>query len=210
MADKPTGLTEKPPKDHELSPRAQDFLRWMQGRSGFTIDELIDTYSREANLTPTQTANLRREIKEYLKRTKPPEPGPPKPPTPGPPKPPKPGLKITRIPYPRWWADSLNAKIDITAPDTKTLATVSGKLKLYAATIVMTVTGETQVTINFGKAGSSGPLYLGGEGQPMGIVIAMGESPAPCGQGNLTITATDPQSINPKIGGFATCFVEEV
>ena len=121
----------------------------------------------------------------------------------------KPELIIKRTPYPKWWKDSLNATIDLTAPGSAILATVSGKLRLYVATIVITVTGETIITITFGNAGSSGPIYLGGESQPMGIVIAMGNSPAPCGSGPLTITATDPTDSTPSIGGFATCFAEE-
>jgi len=118
-------------------------------------------------------------------------------------------LTITRTPYPKWWKDSLNAKIALTAPGSAILATVSGKLRLFVATIVITVTGETVITINFGNAGSSGPIYLGGEGQPMGFVAAMGNSPAPCGDGSLSISATDPSLLTPSIGGWATCFVEE-
>jgi len=118
-------------------------------------------------------------------------------------------LIIKRIPYPKWWKDSLNAKIELTAPGSAVLATVSGKLRLFVATIVITVTGEVVITFTFGNAGSSGPIYLGGENQPMGIVIAMGNSPAPCGSGPLTITATDPGPTLKYIGGWATCFVEE-
>lgn len=121
----------------------------------------------------------------------------------------KPELIIKTTAYPKWWKDSLNAKIDFTAPGSRVLATVSGSLRLFVATIAITVTGETQISFLFGNAGSSGPIYLGGEGQPMGIVIAMGNSPAPCGSGNLSISATDPGGINPSIGGWATCFVEE-
>jgi len=42
-----------------------------------------------------------------------------------------------------------------------------------------------------------------------GVAIAMGNSPAPCGDGNLLITATAPGKGTPSIGGWATCFVEE-
>jgi hypothetical protein len=98
----------------------------------------------------------------------------------------------------------------LTAPGSAVLATVTGKLRLFVATIVLTVNGETQISFTFGDSGSSGPIYLGGTSQPMGIVIAMGNSPAPCGRGNLTITATDPGGVKPSVGGFATCFVEEV
>ena len=118
-------------------------------------------------------------------------------------------LLITRTPYPKWWKDSLNAKIKLTAPGSAVLATVSGNLRLFVATIVLTVTGETVITFTFGNAGSSGPIYLGGENQPMGMVVAMGNSPAPCGPGNLTISATDPGDGTPSVGGWATCFAEE-
>jgi hypothetical protein len=118
-------------------------------------------------------------------------------------------LLIARTPYPKWWRDSLNAKIELIAPGSQVLATVSGNLRLFVATIILTVTGETVITFTFGNAGSSGPIYLGGENQPMGIVIAMGNSPAPCGQGILEITATDPTAVTPSVGGWATCFAEE-
>jgi len=122
----------------------------------------------------------------------------------------KPTLIIERVPYPKWWRDSLNATINLTAPATQTLATATRQLRLFLAAIVITVTDETQITIKFGDAGSSGPIYLGGEGQPKGFVAAMGNSPAPCGRGNLTITATDPAGVAPSIGGWATFFVEEL
>jgi hypothetical protein len=121
----------------------------------------------------------------------------------------KPELIIARTPYPKWWKDSLNATIDLTAPGSKVLANVSGNLRLYVATIVLTVTGPVAITFGFGTAGSSGPIYLGGDNQPFGIVIAMGNSPAPCGSGSLTISAADLFATNPSIGGFATVFVEQ-
>lgn len=136
---------------------------------------------------------------------------PKKPPLPTPPIQPKvkPELLIERIPYPKWWRDSLNAKIQLTAPGSQVLATVTGKLRLHVSVIVITVTGETVITFTFGNAGSSGPIYLGGENQPMGMVVAMGNSPAPCGNGSLSISATDPGDANPSVGGWATCFAVE-
>jgi hypothetical protein len=187
----------------------KDFQDWAKGRTGLSTEWLVDVYARLNNLN----AEDEKDLFTWAKSQEP-KPPPPKPPTPPvPPKPPgpivKPGLVIKRIPYPKWWKDSLNAKIDLTAPGSAVLATVAGKLRLFVATIVLTVTGETQISFTFGNAGSSGPIYLGGESQPMGIVIAMGNSPAPCGSGNLTITATDPTDGTPSIGGFATCFAEE-
>ena len=117
-----------------------------------------------------------------------------------------PDLLIARTPYPKWWKDSLNAKINLICPGSATLATLHGNLRLFVSVIVITVTGETAITITFGNAGSSGPIYLGGENQPMGMVIAMGNSPAPCGDGSLSISATDPGGVFPSIGGWATCF----
>jgi len=190
-------------------PTIKDFEKWVEGRTGLTQTEFFDAWIVGYDLTPKEIEALRRQVKKEI-----PKPPPPKPPTPPvPPKPPgpvvKPELIIKRTPYPKWWKDSLNATIDLTAPGSAILATVSGKLRLYVATIVITVTGETVITISFGNAGTSGPIYLGGESQPMGIVIAMGSSPAPCGSGPLTITATDPADGTPSIGGFATCFAEE-
>jgi len=166
------------------------------------IAELEKILSDPRGYTTAQIEFMRKELdilKDLLKQIAPPPPPPVV----------KPELLIERIPYPRWWRDSLNAKIHLTAPATQTLATVVGELRLWVATIVITVTGETAITITFGNAGESGPIYLGGENQPMGIVIAMGHSPAPCGDGNLVITATDPGAINPLVGGWATCFAEE-
>jgi hypothetical protein len=41
----------------------------------------------------------------------------------------------------------------------------------------------------------------------MGIVIAMGNSPAPCGSGGLSISAEDIYGDNPFIGGYATYYL---
>ncbi len=198
-----------PEKPKPKPPTIKDFEKWVEGRTGLTQTEFFDAWAGGSNLTPEEIKTLRGQVKKEPEKPKPPEPKKPEPP----PKPTvptvKPELIIARTPYPKWWKDSLNAKIDLTAPGSAILATVSGSLRLYVATIVLSVTGETQISISFGNAGSSGPLYLGGENQPMGMVIAMGNSPAPCGSGNLTISATDPNDEQPSIGGWATCFVEE-
>ena len=194
----------EPPKPYV--PTAKDFLTWVQGRTGLTWREFFDAWVGAYNLTPEQREALWNQVKDKdPEKRKPPWEKPPekKPPA----KPPvKPELVIPRTPYPKWWKDSLNATISFAAPGSQILATAQGALKLFVSTIVLTVTGETQITITFGNAGSSGPIFLGGTDQPMGIVIAMGNSPAPCGAGPLTITATDPGAANPSIGGFATCF----
>jgi len=207
--EKPT----TPKKPEEVKPKVdwpKAFKSWAEGRTGLTPSELIEIFTNTFLLTSTERKTLEGVIKP--EPTKPPTPKPPTPPPPPPPKQPtvKPELIIARTPYPKWWKDSLTAAIKLTAPGSQILATVSGKLRLYVATIVITVTGETQITITFGNAGASGPIYLGGESQPMGMVIAMGNSPSPCGAGSLSISATDPNDETPSIGGFATCFVEEL
>jgi len=187
----------------------KDFQDWARGRTGLSTEWLVDVYARLNNLSNEDGKALFAWAKSQEPKPKPPAPEKPTP-KPTPKKPTvAPDLIIKRTPYPKWWKDSLNATINLTAPGSTILATVSGKLRLYVATIVITVTGETVITFSFGNAGSSGPIYLGGTDQPMGIVIAMGNSPAPCGSGPLTITATDPTAATPSIGGFATCFAEE-
>lgn len=191
---------KKPP------PTIKDFEIWVSGRTGLTLREFFDIWVGTYDLTPEQRESLWRQVKQ---------PPPPKPPPPEkkpepPPKPKEPTvppeLIIERTPYPKWWRDSLNAKIDLVAPGSQIIATIHGKLRLFVSAIIITVTGETVITFTFGNAGSSGPIYLGGTNQPMGIVIAMGNSPAPCADGSLSISATDPTDSTPSIGGWATCF----
>lgn len=197
-----------PPKKLPL-PTIKDFETWVSGRTGLTQIEFFDAWVGGYDLTPKEREALLAQLKKEAPKPLPPKP--PAPPAPPPPAKPtvKPELLIERIPYPKWWKDSLNAKIDLVAPGSQVLATVTGKLRLYVSVIVITVTGETIITFTFGNAGSSGPIYLGGENQPMGMVVAMGNSPAPCGNGSLEISATDPWDSTPSIGGWATCFAVE-
>ncbi len=195
-----------PEKPKAQLPSIKDFEIWVAGRTGLTLREFFDIWVGSYELTPAQRESLWAQVKKP-----PPKPPPERPPQKPPEKPPeqpkkKPELIIDRIPYPKWWRDSLNATISLTAPGSSILAKVSGKLRLFVSTIVLTVTGETVITIRFGEAGSSGPIYLGGTDQPMGMVVAMGNSPAPCGGGSLKISATDPGGSTPTIGGWATCF----
>lgn len=200
---KPT-ITPKPQSD-----LLKSYNDYSAGRTGLTQDELISSYAASYNLTQVQTSQLEKEIKSQEEQAKKTTETKPKTPSPEAKPSTKEGLVITRTPYPKWWNDSLTAAINLQGPGSQTLATVSGDLRLYVATIVLTVTGETQITIRFGKYGSSGPIFLGGEGQPMGLVAAMGNSPAPCGVGDLTIEATGDPGNPVSIGGFATCFVEQ-
>jgi hypothetical protein len=115
---------------------------------------------------------------------------------------------ITRIDHPKWWKNGVVGAISLTAPGSQLIIGAPSRGSLYIATIVLTVTDATAITIYFGRAGSSGPIYLGDTEQPKGIVIAMGNSPAPCGSGGLSIGASDIAGVNPSIGGFATGFIE--
>jgi len=208
MATTPTAPTKKLTSTKTLATNVPKFADWAAGRTGFSKAELQEVYALTFGLTPEAIKDL--EDKTGIKSATTLTPAVPK--KPGVPPQiitrPAPDLLITRTPYPKWWKDSLNASISLTAPGSKVLAAVAGNLRLYVATIVLTVTGQTQITFSFGSAGSSGPISLGGTGQPMGMVIAMGNSPAPCGAGQFVIAATDPGGTTPSIGGFATCFAE--
>jgi hypothetical protein len=80
-----------------------------------------------------------------------------------------------------------------------------GKFILFIATIVLTVSDETNISFTFGVFGSSGSLDLGGTDEPRGIVIAMGDSPAPCGKGGFTVTS---DGAGVAVGGFVTYYLE--
>ena len=209
MATTPTTPTGLPPPKRYQVPTIPAFEKWAEGRTGFSKGELAEIYASSFGLAPEALKKLEGEIGAKATTTLIPKPvAKPKVP-PQVTTRPAPDLLIARTPYPKWWKDSLNAKINLTAPGSAVLATVSGNLRLFVATIVLTVTGETVIRFTFGNAGSSGPIYLGGENQPMGMVVAMGNSPAPCGAGKLTISATDPGDGTPSVGGWATCFAEE-
>ncbi|MBS3920020.1 MAG: hypothetical protein KG012_14170 [Deltaproteobacteria bacterium] len=189
-----------------LAPGERSFDRWTKEKAKLSARAAKD-FEAEIKYVESRIKELGwdepevfQKVREKIEPKKPPPPNPPIQPRV------KPELLIERIPYPKWWRDSLNAKIEFQAPGSQTLATVSGKLRLYVSTIALTVNGECWIHITFGNAGESGTFFLGGAGQPMGMVIAMGNSPAPCGQGPLIIRAEGPSSPNPQIGGFATCF----
>lgn len=185
------------------------FSTWVSTHPGQTADQLLKGFTDAFVISDADKSALK-ELLTPKKPTPTPEPTPAPEPTTKPTTPTvAPGLIIPRTPYPKWWKDSLNARIALTGPGSQVLATVGGTLRLYVATIVITVTGATQITIGFGTAGQSGPIFLGAEGQPMGFVAAMGNSPAPCGSGPLSITATGDPLAPIDIGGWATCFIEQ-
>lgn len=111
-------------------------------------------------------------------------------------------LLIHRVDYPRWWKRSAVAKIACTAPGSQTIIGARAGFRTYVSSITFLVSGETIITLGFGVFGSSGPMPFGAGGQPFGITMNMGDSPAPCGYAGLSISASgdplDPQTV----GGY--------
>lgn len=114
-------------------------------------------------------------------------------------------LIITRTPYPKWWKRLQTAAISLSTAGTQVVVATPGRFTLFIATIVLVVSDETNISFGFGVFGSSGPMYLGGGVQPSGMVIAMGDSPAPCGVSGFTITS-DGNGVT--VGGFVTYYLE--
>jgi len=118
----------------------------------------------------------------------------------------KPTLIIARTPYPKWWKDLQTAPIDMDTTGTEIIILPNPNFYLYIATIVLTVSGETNITLAFGAFGNSGAMDFGGDGEPRGIVIAMGNSPTSCGTGSFQITSSEAV----HVGGFISYFREAV
>lgn len=116
-----------------------------------------------------------------------------------------PALIIARTPYPKWWNTLITAPISLSTAGTQIVIQTTSQFTLYIASIVLTVSDETNITFGFGVFGSSGALLMGGADHPGGIVIAMGASPAPCGKSGFTITS-DGSGV--AVGGFVTYYLE--
>jgi hypothetical protein len=128
-------------------------------------------------------------------------------PTPPPPTPPPTEIVITRIPYPKWWKDLNTAAISLSGSGSQQLIASHPGTRIYLATIVLTVSDETNIRFSFGTTGLSGSMDFGGSGEPKGIVIAMGNSPVACGTGPVVIYSDGPSA---AVGGFVTYYqVEE-
>lgn len=117
----------------------------------------------------------------------------------------KPGLVIARTRYPKWWKELQAAAIDLAAAGTQTVIRYSPGNNIFLATIVIIVSGETHITFGFGVFGLSGAMPFGGENEPRGMVISMGESPTPCGQGDFTVTS---DGADVTVGGFVSYYSE--
>ena len=205
MADKPTTTAGLPPPKRYQTQSIPTFTQWSEGRTGFSKGELAEIYASSFGLAPEALKKLEGEIGAKATTTLIPKPvAKPK----VPPQVitrPAPDLLIARTPYPKWWKDNLTAPINILGPATQVIATGKADNRLWVATIVLTVSGETTITFTFGTMGISGTMNLGGTDEPKGIVIAMGNSPASCGMGGFSIYSSGPGI---SVGGFVTFFLE--
>jgi hypothetical protein len=206
MATPPTTPTKKPPEVKPQPPTIKDFELWVTGRTGLTQDEFFNVWVSAYNLTPAQEGTLRAQVEKEPVST--PTPKPPVSPAPATPKQPteKPELIIERTPYPKWWKDARAWNIDIDVAGTHTVIRQTPGWRSYISTIVLTVDGETNITFGMGAFGDSGSMDLGGTDEPRGMVVAMGNSPMPLGEGGFTITST---GAGVHVGGFISYFYEK-
>ena len=116
-------------------------------------------------------------------------------------------LIITRTPYPKWWKDLQTAEIDFGIPGGNVVILSNPTRITYIATIALTVSKEANVTFDFGVFGPSGAMDFGGEDEPKGIVIAMGNSPISCGSGTFSVSASGHEG---HCAGFVSYFQEPV
>lgn len=124
-----------------------------------------------------------------------------------PPKTPPPAATlITRTAYPKWWKDERTAAINISAGGTQEVIKLWTGRKLFISTIVLTVSKETDIYFQMGIFGNTGTMHFGGADEPKGIVIAMGNSPAPAGPGPFKVTSS---ATDAAVGGFIVYYQEK-
>jgi len=182
------------------------YKNWAAGRAGFTTDELVEIFAAIYRLTAEDLKTLKEQIAKEQPKAPTPKPAAPAPAPPQKQPEVKPTLIIARTPYPKWWKDLQTAAIDMDAAGTKIILLPNPNFYLYIATIVLTVSGETNITLAFGVFGNTGAMDFGGDGEPRGIVIAMGNSPTSCGTGSFQITSSEAV----HVGGFVSYFRETV
>lgn len=117
-----------------------------------------------------------------------------------------PQLIIPRTAYPKWWKDARAWKINISEAGLYHVIDKTPGYRSYVTTIVLTVSGETNIIFGMGVFGESGAMDFGGTNEPMGIVIAMGNSPLPCGDGGFTI---DSDGVGVRVRGFISYYYEK-
>lgn len=183
-----------------------DFNIWAQGRTGFTRRELAQIYANAMNLTSAERGTLIAKIQTEEDAIKRAEEEKKKAEEERKKKAVKESLTVTRTKYPKWWKDLKVWPITINAAGTWPVISNAPGWKTYVATIVFTVSDETDITLIFGVFGGSGAMNFGGTDEPRGCVIAMGDSPAPCGEAAFSITSTGPTA---AINGFVTYYQEQ-
>jgi predicted GIY-YIG superfamily endonuclease len=114
-------------------------------------------------------------------------------------------LIITKTPFPKWWKNLITAPIIIATSGNHEIIRPTPKLLVFIATIVLTVSDETDLSFGFGIFPFSGAMSFGGTDEPRGIVIAMGDSPAPCGHSGFSIISS---GVGVEVGGFVTYYTE--
>ena len=119
----------------------------------------------------------------------------------------KPGLIITRTRYPKWWKELQTAAISLSTTGTQEVVPTRSGNNVFIATIVLVVSGETNIVMDFGVFGPTGVMNFGGENEPRGMLMAMGESPASCGEGGFSVSSTGENIV---VGGFVSYYLEPV
>ena len=195
----------KPHAPKEKTGLLKDFLEWTDplGRSS-RADQLTD-YIMTHSLTTEQENALKQQVEEHDKRAEEQERKEKKEEAPPPPKPPEKELILKPTLFPKWWRDESIAKIHFTSPGSLQVVGATQDFLLFISTIALTVSGEADVVFTFGSAGASGPMDFGGDGEPKGIVIAMGNSPANCGSGFFMISASSDELVN--IAGWCSYYL---
>lgn len=162
----------------------QSFANWIRSRKKLTPEEIFDIEAETQALAEIAPVTTAKAAKPTV----------------------KPSLIITRTPYPKWWKTLHTASISLSTAGTQIIVPTPGRFTLFIATIVLTVSGETNISFGFGVFGNSGSMDLGGTDEPRGMVIAMGDSPAPCGQSGFTLTSN---GVDVAVGGFVTYYLEK-
>jgi len=194
-APKPNPNPPKPKPTPPIKDYYSQFSTWANKQEGYDLQQLVDVFSAIYGLNDEEKDLLTRSIsKKGAPKTKPKTP--PKPKV-------EPKLIITRTTYPRHWNDLLAKGFNIIGATTAPIISPSSGSKLFIASIVLTVTDETNINITFGIFGASGAMHFGADGGPKGIVMAFGDSPAPCGAGGLSISS---DSATANVGGFITYY----
>jgi hypothetical protein len=207
MAEPRTPTPKKPQAPRTPADLLKSFKTWAEGRYGLGQEQLIELFAASYNLSAADLKTLRDTLNKEAEAAKKAaeakataEEAKKKAAV-------KPGLIISRTKYPKWWKDLQVWPISINGPGTWPVISKSPGFLTFVATIALTVSDETNIVLTFGVFGASGSMDFGGTDEPRGIVIPMGESPAPCGEGGFTITSDGAAA---TIGGLVVYYQEKV